>query len=133
MDIEQLRTLTDLKVKHSQQALSELQARENVLRNELERLRNLTRETQAQPPQQEQMRAIGGDVIWLQWLGRTQKTLNMELAQVLAQKEGLMAQHRHANGRKMAADQLALQEADKRRRAKLQAQLDAAIDHSLQR
>lgn len=132
MDLGQLRSLMEMKAQHTQQALAELQARENALRSELDRLRTLTRETQAQPLEQEQMRMIGGDVIWLQWLGHAQQGLNIELAQVLAQKEGLMLQHKRANGRKIAADHLANKDADTRRRAKQKNQLDEAIDQSLQ-
>lgn len=131
MDLHQLKTLSALKYQHSQQALSALLERETSLRAELERLRMLARETQAQPVEHAQMRAIGGDIIWLKWIGQAQRQLNIALAQVLAQKEGLMAQHKRAHGRKMVAEQLADQDADERRHAKRESQLQAAIRHSL--
>ena len=36
------------------------------------------------------MRAIGADVVWRAWVGRTKTKLNLELAQVLAQKEVML-------------------------------------------
>lgn len=133
MDLEQLKTLSELKYQHSQQELSGLLARENTLRSELTRLRTLTHDTQSQPPEQAQMRMIGGDVIWLKWLGQAQRNLNIELAQVLAQKEALMERHRRAHGRKMVAERLADQSGQARRQEKQQAQLAKAIEHSLLR
>lgn len=133
MDLDQLKTLSDLKYQHSRQALSGLLARENALRTELVRLRTLTHETQTQPPEQAQMRMIGGDVIWLKWLGQVQQKLNIELAQVLAQKENLMTQHRTAHGRKMVAERLSDQQIEHHRQSKRKTQMDNAIDHSLLR
>lgn len=131
MNLEQLKTLTSLKHQHSQQALSKILVRETALRNELVRLRALALETQSQPPEQQQLRAIGGDVIWLKWLGQAQQKLNIELAQILAQKESLMAQHRRENGRKLVAERLAEDADDCRRRENRKRQLNSAIDHSL--
>lgn len=133
MDLRQLKNLSELKYQHSQQALSGLLARENAIRSELIRLRALTHETQTQPPEQAQMRMIGGDVIWLKWLGQAQQKLNMELARILAQKEVLMAQHRQAHGRKMVAERLADQDVESRRMSKRAMQLDKAINLSLLR
>ena len=133
MDLDQLRTLSELKFQRSQQAVSGLLQRENALRAELVRLRGLAQETQTQPPEQAQMRMIGGDVIWLKWLGRAQQELNMELAQVLAKKEALAAQHRKNHGRKMVAERLADREIEERRQSKQKLQLDKAINHSLLR
>ncbi|MEP1586268.1 MAG: hypothetical protein ABJR46_04470 [Tateyamaria sp.] len=131
MDLDQLKTLSELKYQHSLRSVSYLLAREDKLRAEIARLRTLTRETQTQPPEQERIRMIGGDVIWLQWLGKTLRKLNMELAQILAQKESLIAQHRRAHGRKMAAERLAGQEVEKQLQSKQKKLLDQIIDHSL--
>ncbi len=133
MDLDQLKMLSDLKFQNSQKALSDLLIRENILRAELSRLRQLARETQSQPPEQEQMRLIGGDVIWLQWLGQTQQRLNNELAQILARKEMLIDRHRRAHGRKIVSQKIAEQEADARNKAKRKGQLDSAINHALLR
>lgn len=131
MDLNHLKILSDLKYQHSQKALSTILSREKILRGELGRLRDLARQTQAQPPDQERMRLIGGDVIWLQWLGETQRKLNIELAQVLAQKEAVIAQHRRSHGRKIVSEKIAQREADNLRQDKREAQLNAAIQQSL--
>jgi len=131
VDLEQIKTLAALKYQHSQHALSTLLAREGELRAELERLSVLARETQTQPPEHAEIRAIGADIIWLKWLGQTQRQLNIALAQVLAQKEALMAEHRRTHGRKIVAEELALQAGDARRREKRQAQLQSTISHTL--
>lgn len=131
MDFEQVKTLAALKYQHSQHAISTLLAREGELRAELERLSVLTRETQKQPPEHGQLRAIGADIIWLKWLGQTQRQLNIALAQVLARKEALMAEHRRTHGRKIVADALAHQTEVARRGKKRQAQLQSSIAHTL--
>ncbi|WP_299728761.1 hypothetical protein [uncultured Tateyamaria sp.] len=131
MDLEQLKTLSALKYQHSQQALSGLIKRENELRAELERMRAFARTTQAQEPEHAQMRAIGADVIWLGWVGKAQRELNIALANVLAQKEALMAQHRRANGRKIVAEKLADQEASAVRKSKAAVRMQSAIDSTV--
>ena len=107
MDLEQLKKLSNLKFQLSERDLSSILARENELRTELERLRSLARESLTDSTEHMQTRAIGADVIWMKWLGQTQRRLNVILAQVLAQKEVLMEKHRHAHGRKAVAEKLA--------------------------
>ena len=131
MNLDQLKTLSDVKYQHSKRSLSVLLARENELRTELKRLRSLARETLVQSPDQVQTRAIGADVIWMKWLGQTQRHLNTALAQVLAQKEALMTQHRRAHGRKIVAENLANQALDTRAKNKRSDHLQTAIDQSL--
>lgn len=133
MDLEQLKYLSELKYQHSQQALSEILQRERSLRAELLRLRSLMRETQTQPSDQAQMRMIGGDVIWMKWIAQAQRKLNIELAQVLAQKEAYMQRHRRAHGRKIMAEHLSVQDVELRRQAKRKTQLDQAIENSILR
>lgn len=131
-DLEQLKLLAALKFRRSEQALLGILARENALRSELLRLRGLAHETLSQPYEHTQMRGIGGDVIWLKWLEREQRRLNIELAQVLAQKESLLAQHRHAHGQKIVSDELVESKINKQRLKKRSRQLDQAINIFLQ-
>lgn len=128
-ELEQIRLLTTVKYQQSQAAIAALSAREAELRVELQRLKGLTQETQAQQPEHAQIRAIGADVIWLRWLGQAQRQLNIALAQVLAEKEGLMAAHRRAHGKKLVAENL-VDQAGKTRRQKAREQtLERAITH----
>lgn len=131
MDLSQLKTLSALKYQHSQQALSGLLKRENELRAELERMRMFARKTQAQEPEDANMRAVGADVIWLGWVGKVQQELNMALANVLAKKEALIAQHRRANGRKIVAQTLADNQAAIMREEKEKASIQSAIDSTV--
>lgn len=131
MDLQHLKTLSTLKYQRSQQDLSGLLKRENELRSELDRMRLLVRQTQAQDPENAQMRAIGADIIWLKWIAKVQRELNMSLAGVLAQKEAFMARHRRATGRKLVAEELAKKQRDDDHSMRTKAQLQTAIDGAL--
>ncbi|WP_299592119.1 hypothetical protein [uncultured Tateyamaria sp.] len=106
MDLSQLQHMADLKFRQSEQAVLRLTRREVSLRTELARLQELAHATHCQSASDEELRAIGGDIIWLKWLSSSRRQLNIELAQILAQKEALMAQHYLVNGKKMVADEL---------------------------
>lgn len=131
MDLEQLKVLATLKYQHSQKALSDILKRENELRAELQRMRVLVQKTQAQDPEDAQLRSIGGDIIWLKWIGKVQRELNISLAGILAQKEALMGRHRLETGRKIVAEDLAEQEQVTRRNKRLKAKLESAISINL--
>lgn len=132
-DLEHIKVLNALKFQKRQQQLADLTARESALRAELARLRALAFETHAQPADQAQLRAIGGDVIWLRWLGQARQRLNLDLAQVLAQKEAFMAQFKREHGKKLVSEALfdaAVKEKSARQGRK---QLDDAIRGALGR
>jgi len=131
MDLKMLKTLSTLKYQHSEQAISGLLRRESELRSELERMSELARTTLVKDPEHSKMHAIGADVIWLKWVGKVQRELNISLARVLAQKETLMAQHRRANGRKTVAEALADRQEIKARETKSARQIQSAIDYSV--
>lgn len=131
MNFDQLHALTALKYRHSQQQLAQILKRENTLRAELAKLRGYVAEGRALPPEQSQMRAIGADVIWLRWVTKTQDQLNIELAQVMAQKEGHMARHRKAFGKMQVSETLAENERDAKLRARRDQALAQAIDRTV--
>lgn len=133
MDFEQLHQLCDLKYRNSQQQLASIVERENALREELAKLRGFVTEARALPAEQAQMRAIGADVIWMQWIARSQNRLNIELAQVLAQKEGLIAQHKRSFGKTQAAQSLATTAKEKKDRQMRERLLVQAITQSIPR
>ncbi|MEM6565470.1 MAG: hypothetical protein AAF665_13540 [Pseudomonadota bacterium] len=133
MDLDQLKTISALKHQRSQKALTDVINRENELRHELDRMRLLARQTQAQDPEDAQLRAIGGDIIWLKWVAKVQKELNVSLAGILAQKEALLVRHRHETGRKIVAEKLANQNRITRSIRDNEAQLQSAILHNLQK
>jgi len=131
MDLHDIQLLTELKYQNSQRKMAAIQRREHELRKELNRLKSLARYTHAQPPTQEQMRAIGADVIWLRWVGQAQERLNIELAQVLAQKEALIAQHKTAFGKMMVSQELVEEKMKDLARHRRGRSLDAAINYFL--
>lgn len=103
MDFETLKTLTDLKYQKSQEGLPKILARERKLRDEIDRLRIHAFQARALPADKPAMQNIGADVIWLKWVSQAIERLNIELAQVLAQKETLQAKQRKAFGQKTVA------------------------------
>ena len=106
MDLETLKQLTDLKHQESLSGLSNILAREAQLRSEIQKLRDRAREAQALPVSAHSMQNIGADVIWLRWVASAMQRLNIELAQVLAQKETLLDKHKRTLGRKTVAENL---------------------------
>ncbi|MEO0667864.1 MAG: hypothetical protein AAFZ99_08100 [Pseudomonadota bacterium] len=133
MDLDTLHTLTELKYQKSMAGLADILERENQLRGEIQQLRDQAYEAQALQASPHSMQNIGADVIWLRWVSQTTQRLNIELAQVLARKETLLADHRRALGRKSVAGTLA---DDARRDAKAArdaAALKKVIDVDLMR
>lgn len=131
MNLDQLHQLSELKYHHSQQQLSEILKRETALRAELTKLRGYISQIRSLPAEQAQMRAIGADVIWLRWVTQTQASLNIELAQVLAQKEGHMARHRMAVGKVQVSQSLALANKENLARSRREKALAAIIEQTL--
>lgn len=64
-------------------------------------------------------RFYGGDVLWQGWIGRARRQLQMELAQVLAEKGRHLRTIGLAHGRKLAAEGLT-EAARQARKAKLE-------------
>lgn len=133
MDFDQLHKLCDLKYRNSQQKLAAILERENSLRAELEKLRGYVEETRSLPTEHAQMRAVGADIIWMRWVTTTQSRLNIELAQVLAQKEGHIAQHKRAFGKTQAAQSLIKADKEKLARHRRDQALAQAITQSVLR
>ncbi|APX13287.1 hypothetical protein [Tateyamaria omphalii] len=127
-ELDMLKQLADLKHRHSELALTKLRNRESALRAELKRLQSLAHDTHCLPASDANLRAIGGDIIWLKWLAKNQRSLSIELAQVLAQKESLMAAFRMATGKKAVTEELMAQEALKMKADDRKKRLEQAID-----
>ncbi|MBY5933628.1 hypothetical protein KUV51_11510 [Tateyamaria omphalii] len=127
-DLSKLKQLSDLKYHKSEQALAKVRDRETALRSELKRLQGLAHETHCQPAVDAELRAIGGDIIWLKWLAANQRRVSIELAQVLAQKEVLLVRFRKDNGKKSVAQRLVSQEALKFEAERKRKRLDQIMD-----
>lgn len=130
-DFAQLKRLSELKFRQSEQSMAKLLKRETGLRSDLERLHRLAQETHSQPPAQAELRAIGGDIIWLKWLSEARRRLNIELAQVLAQKETMIAHHRKTNGEKLVSEAIFERQLANAKNRKARCALDEAIDATM--
>ena len=107
MSLRQLRSIEkifDLKFKKKQGAFIAVVQQENQLRSQLSKLETQFRESQIDGDQR--MQAIGADVIWHSWVERSKKSLNMELAQVLAQKEKLLSNVKKDYGKLLISREL---------------------------
>lgn len=129
--LEQMHAICETRHAIRQADFAKLLAEENRLRSELRRLDAMGRDAQTDTLDQVQMQAIGADVIWEGWLGRTKASVNMALARVLAMKEHHLAEVRQAFGKLTVSQQLlkdARAAAAKKVTAKL---LSEAIEMSL--
>ena len=130
-ELEQIAALVDAKYEQQQLRFAKLVARENQLRAEIARLDDMRRATNAPDAKVDEMRAIGADVIWYGWVGRSKAALNIQLAQVLAQKEHHQTAVRLAYGKVLVVAEMrdAARLAEHARNTK--GQLDRAIAQSL--
>ncbi len=85
--LRQIEVLNELTFRKKQLAFFRILASENRLRAQLEHLSHL--EESSARSEMTPLQHIGADITWKTWLNRTRASLNMELAQILAQKERL--------------------------------------------
>jgi len=127
--LKSIEQIFDLKFKKKQGAFLAVVQQEKQLRAQLNKLDIQARSSQVHEHQN--MQAIGADVIWQSWVERTRKTLNLELAQVLAQKEALLANVKKDYGRLLVSREL-YSELENTERNQTQAKLlGAAIEVSI--
>jgi hypothetical protein len=124
--LEQLNELLVIKLRVEERAYKRLTARETVIRGDLERLSDQAR--QAQQTTTVEMKAIGADISWQAWLGRSAAALNLQLAEVLAQKGSYVEQVRKAHGKVSISDELLAREQAERRQLRAKRLLDDLAD-----
>lgn len=132
-DLAQLAEVVKAHYEQEQRQFAKLVARENQLRAELERLDEMRRATHAPEASVSQMQAIGADMIWLAWVGRSKTALNIQLAQVLAQKEHLQNAVRKAYGKVLVVQQMREQTEAAANSKRTKDQLENAISQFLLR
>ncbi|MEM1074336.1 MAG: hypothetical protein AAF665_10290 [Pseudomonadota bacterium] len=128
-ELEMVSDILELKFQHQQVELSALIAKEKLLRSSINQLTHQERE--AQVAINSELQALGADVMWKAWLGRTRTKLNMDLSVVLAQKEVAMRGTRRAFGKLSVAQELALKTARRSAHDKRKSNLDRAMELSL--
>ena len=105
--LDELAKLTDAIYQAELTKMKTLIKREAELRQKLLRLDEQRRKNMAIPnTQMVGARQIGADVLWQGWVGRTRHELNIQLAQVMAQKAKMVDALRHTFGRQIAASEL---------------------------
>lgn len=105
-DLSELARVTDAIYQKEQLVVRDILAAEAQLRRKLAQLDQSVSDARAAPEQLDLMRPFGADVLWEAWAGRTRRQLNMELAQVLAQKLHMMDRVRVAFGKRLVAQTL---------------------------
>ncbi|MGC1497573.1 MAG: hypothetical protein WA790_17350 [Sulfitobacter sp.] len=131
-ELNELLIITEAKYQLEQQSFQKIVTQENHLRGELARLDELQHQAQSTTADAREMRAIGADILWQGWIGRSKSQLNLQLAKVLATKLHHLAKVQRAYGKVLVVNELL----DKTQRMvkKKQAQdtLSQAIQVSLQ-
>lgn len=105
--LQDLAALTDAIYQAELQKMAALNTQEAAIRSRIADLETLRRDNQSLPSGQlNSVRQIGADVLWQGWVSRTRESLNIELAQILAQKEHLKFELQRAFGKQMAAKEM---------------------------
>lgn len=103
-DVHSIEKILHVKFQECQKSFAKVVATEAKLRADLAKIDRMA--SAAEPTGYKNMQAIGADVIWRAWMGRTKSDLNLELAQVLAQKETLKGRVKKEYGRLLASRSL---------------------------
>ncbi len=130
-ELRQLLIITQARYQIQQQIFQKIVTQENHLRGELRRLDELRHRSQTHAGDASEMRAIGADIIWQGWIGRSKSQLNLQLAKVMANKLHHLAQVRHAYGKVLVAKELVNQTETMIKTTKAQDALSQAIELSL--
>ena len=100
--VTQMSRVTDALYLKEFQKIRHILERENELRASLTRLSEQVAQAQTQQTEAFAMQTIGADLLWQGWVTRTRRQLNIELAQVLAQKMRAISEAQRAFGKQQA-------------------------------
>ena len=132
-DFGPLQKVTQLLLDRDLQALQELQAEENKLRQELEALRDaLKTRAENTPSEVKQAYALSGEQQWVVWVDARLRTLNGQLAHLLARKSYLTEAAAKSLGRKTALETVAKQAAETERRSRVRREQEELLGLRLQ-
>ena len=96
---EILTLLTEAKYHRDKFSIIPILKQEDKLRSELAKLEEHSRAARRLDYASESgIHALGADILWLQWLEKSKKNLNLELAKTLLQKEKLLSKVRKSFG-----------------------------------
>ncbi|AVO38848.1 hypothetical protein [Pukyongiella litopenaei] len=114
-DLDGLAGAADLMYQRELRVIREVLAREAEIRNDLARLDRMQQSNRDGGDDHRQLRAIGADMLWQEWLANTRTELQRSLSEARARKLRVMAGARRAFGRKQAVDMIAAEIARERR------------------
>lgn len=124
--LDAVRSAFYLKFQKRQSVLARVIEREGELRSDLLKLDRQSRDVDKTGVSE--MHSIGADVIWRAWVGRTKHALNLELAQLLAQKEILLREVRKDFGKVQICQEIARRDRNKRIKREANLALLSAIE-----
>ncbi len=104
--LDDLRKATQVRYLEEHAKIAKILTKESSITNALRRLDEQKQMGAKIASGDEAMKAIGADLLWNTWQHSTRQRLNMELAQVRAQKLELMSRVRLAFGRDQAIQKL---------------------------
>lgn len=102
--LDQLATVAEALYLREHRGIRSILEQEAMLRRQLAQLSD--QDAQARRSNDAAIQALGADVLWQQWLSRTRRRLNTDLALVMARKLSAMNGLRAAFGRQQAARSL---------------------------
>ncbi|MEX3316344.1 hypothetical protein [Sulfitobacter sp. PS-8MA] len=132
-ELRHLEAICQAKYDQQRQSFLRIKTEESRLRRELERLDHMARQANDASTRTGVMRAVGADIMWQAWIGRSKNELNLKLAQVLAIKDQQLAQVRQAFGKLQVAQELIASVQKNQRKRRDQSQMELAIDIALLR
>lgn len=130
MELETLKILTELKYQKALNGISEILAQEVKIRDQIQRLREDIHTTQSLRVDEPNMQSVGADVVWLKWATGSIKSLNSELAQVLARKEHQISRQKRALSEKNVAEIIVKSKKYKRSLEKKERSLKKSVEDS---
>ena len=104
--LSQMSAVTEAMFQREFNAIQGLLKKEAGLRQSMAQLDAQSNTGKINDAQDCAMKTIGADILWQAWVSKTRRQLNIELAQVMAQKIEALAHIRKAFGRKEAVKRL---------------------------
>lgn len=104
VDLKTLRDLNELRYRKHQEKLRAIQAQEAQLRAQFAEVE--AHDVAAADQNRLIMGAIGADVLWKAWVGRSKRELNMKLARVLSSKAQHLADAKREYSRVLVSQDL---------------------------
>ena len=120
--LAQLRNATELEFLAAQKKIQPILDEERRVRGQLARIR-AQEEQNRSAAATHTIQSSGAEIAWRAWLSKSQRELNIELAQILARKLPALDNVRKAFGRKEAVAQV-VQAAQKERKRAVRKKLD---------